>query len=124
MNQDQRAMLIEALIENFAWVNHEDYLQAHRVFNAAYQAALESPEVQGLRKDAERLDWLDKMNETLNRHYGTTYRWELILSPNVVRLMAGRGGNGYVGDIDLKDSSPHGVPSCRLAIDAAMEKQK
>ena len=50
-----RAILVESLIENFAWVNHEDYLQAHKIFNAAYSAALESKEVQGLRDALEEI---------------------------------------------------------------------
>ncbi len=84
-------------------------------FVAGYRAALQAQE----REDAERLDWLDSMNAKLNSYYGTTYRWEIVLSPHVVRLMAGPGGNGYVADIDLNDSAANGVPSCREAIDHA-----
>lgn len=71
-------------------------------------------------EDTKRLDWLDSLNTKLNQHYGTTYCWSLVLSPNVVRLMSGRGGNGHVADIDLHDSAPHsqGAPSIREAIDA------
>lgn len=67
-------------------------------------------------EDTERLDWLDSMNRNLNSQYGTTYRWEIVLSPNVVRLT---NGNGRVGPIDLNDSSRDGSISCRQAIDAA-----
>src|SRR5690554_6033593 len=67
------------------------------------RAALQSQD----REDAERLDWLDSMNAKLNSHYGTTYRWKLVLSPNVVRLMSGAGGNGHVAAIDLHDSEAH-----------------
>ncbi len=75
-----------------------------------------------VRRDSERLDFLDQMNATLNARHGTNYGWQLILSPQIVRLMAGTHAGGYVGDIDLNDS--HGgnakLPSCRAAIDAAM----
>lgn len=76
-------------------------------------------EIERLRGDAERLDWLDGLNRALNKQHGTTYQWKLVLSPNVVRLMAGRHDKGYIGDIDLHDSDARGVPSCRAAIDQA-----
>lgn len=72
-----------------------------------------------LREDAARLDWLDSMSARLNQHYGTQYQWELAVSPNIVRLMFGAGGNGHVAAIDLNDSAANGVPSCREAIDRA-----
>ena len=71
-------------------------------------------EVERLREDSRRLDWLDSLNRRLNAHYQTTYQWKLVLSPNVVRLMSGRF------DIDLHDSDAKGVASCRAAIDAAL----
>ena len=71
--------------------------------------------------DTRRLDWLDGLNSVMNKHYGTTYQWRLVLSPNVVRLMAGRHDSGYIGDIDLHDSDARGVASCRIAIDGAIE---
>ncbi|BCF96583.1 hypothetical protein PPGU19_011520 [Paraburkholderia sp. PGU19] len=75
-----------------------------------------------MAKDAERLDWLDEMNAALNRHYGTTYQWKLILSPNITRLMTGRQWAGFVGDIDLNDAQcgNGSFASCREAIDAAI----
>lgn len=83
-----------------------------------------SPADEAVRRDAERLDFLDSLNAALNLHYGTDYGWRLILSPNIVRLMSGRHQNGYVGDIDLNDSegSKHRGKSCRDAIDAAMQR--
>lgn len=75
-----------------------------------------------LAQDAARLNFLDRLNSALNSKYGTEYRWALILSPHVVRLMSGRGGNGLVADIDLHDSEPNGYSSCRAAIDAAMKE--
>ncbi|MEA9653040.1 hypothetical protein ABFU65_12205 [Xanthomonas campestris pv. raphani] len=73
-------------------------------------------------RDSQRLDFLDRMNATLNARHGTNYGWRLILSPQIVRLMAGTHAGGYVGDIDLNDS--HGgnakLSSCRAAIDSAM----
>lgn len=94
------------------------------------QSALESErqahaaEVERLRADAERLDFLDSLNRALNTQYGTTYQWKLVLSPNVVRLMAGRHDKGYIGDIDLHDSDAHGSASCRAAIDQAIARGK
>lgn len=87
-------------------------------------SALQS-EVEALRKDAERLDWLDRMNAALNERNGTTYNWRLILSPNIVRLMAGIHHNGYVGDIDLNDanSGRESHRSVRAAIDAALAQK-
>lgn len=85
---------------------------------AAFQAGRASQQSQD-REDTARLDWLDSMNAKLNSRYGTTYRWELVLSPHVVRLMAGCGGSGHVAAIDLNDSAANGVPSCREAIDHA-----
>jgi hypothetical protein len=72
--------------------------------------------------DAKRLDWLDSLNATLNRRYGTTYGWRLVLSPNIVRLMSEKPpvSGGFVADIDLNDAEARGFTSCRAAIDAAM----
>lgn len=81
-------------------------------------ASLPSPQA-AQAEDTARLDWLDSMNEALNRRNGTTYRWKLILSPMVVRLMAGQHVDGRVGDIDLHDSEARGAASCRQAIDEA-----
>ncbi len=72
-----------------------------------------------LRKDRERLDFLDQCNKRLNARYGTDYGWQLILNHNVNRLMLGNQMN-----VDLHDS--HGgkgkLPSCRAAIDKEMER--
>jgi hypothetical protein len=75
-----------------------------------------------MAKDAERLDWLDRMNAALNRHYGTTYQWKVILSPNITRLMTGRQWAGFVGDIDLNDAQcgNGSFANVREAIDAAI----
>lgn len=73
-------------------------------------------QVKALEADRERLDWLDRMNAALNKRHGTTYRWELILSPNVVRLMNDRQA------IDLNDTARDGAESCRAAIDAARQR--
>jgi hypothetical protein len=67
-------------------------------------------------EDTDRLDFLDRCNERLNTHYGTTYRWELILNHNVNRLMLGPI------DVDLNDAKAHGLPSCRDAIDGEMKR--
>lgn len=62
-------------------------------------------------KDTARLDWLDSANARLNAHYGTHYKWRLVLNHNVARLM--------LGDmkVDLHDTDANGLPSCRDAID-------
>ena len=76
------------------------------------------------RRDAERLDYLDQLNAALNAYYGTSYGWELILSPNIVRLMSGAHTFGFVGDIDLNDAAlgKRAHKSCRAAIDAALKE--
>jgi hypothetical protein len=78
-------------------------------------------EVRALREDKARLDYLDCMNTQLNKFYDTTYQWKVILSPNIVRLTAGRQWAGYVGDIDLNDAQcgEGSFESCRKAIDDA-----
>jgi hypothetical protein len=76
--------------------------------------------------DKRRLDFLDKLNAKLNEHYGTTYGWKLILSPNIVRLMSGNHHRGFVGDIDLNDANCGltSFDSCRKAIDEALSQRQ
>ena len=87
---------------------------------ASLKERLESAEEENarLRKDRDRLDFLDRCNQRLNATYGTNYGWQLILNRNVNRLMLGHM------DIDLHDS--HGgkgkLSSCRGAIDAEMDR--
>jgi hypothetical protein len=69
-----------------------------------------------MKKDKERLDFLDRCNANLNEFYGTNYNWELILNHNVNRLML----DNMV--VDLNDSAVNGSVSCREAIDKAMAK--
>ncbi|PPT23065.1 hypothetical protein [Xanthomonas arboricola] len=92
----------------------------HRALYTAPPALAAVP-VDG-RRDSQRLDFLDRMNATLNARHGTDYGWQLILSPQIVRLMAGTHAGGYVGDIDLNDSQGGNakLSSCRAAIDSAM----
>ena len=66
--------------------------------------------------DSARLDFLDQMNSRLNAHYGTTYKWELILNHNVNRLMLNHLS------VDLNHAKAHGLKSCRDAIDAEMKR--
>lgn len=65
-------------------------------------------------KDRDRLDFLDRMNASLNARYGTTYKWELIINENIVRLT--------LPDmlVDLNDARANGLQSCRDSIDARM----
>lgn len=80
--------------------------------------------VDNLMADKQRLDFLDDINKTLNRRYGTRYGWRLILSPHVVRLLSEHGGHsGYLGAVDLNDSDARGDVSCRVAIDNAIARR-
>lgn len=65
--------------------------------------------------DTARLDFLEQLNASLNAHHGTTYRWEMVINPNVNRLMTTRRGL----PVDLNDARAHGF-SCRGAIDREM----
>lgn len=60
-------------------------------------------EATGLREDAERLDWLDRVNAETNARYGTVYGWKFDLNHNRAAL------------------TDHNLPalSVRAAIDAA-----
>lgn len=69
-----------------------------------------------LGADQARLDFLDEANIRLNAKYGTTYRWRLVMNHNVNRLMLGDM------DVELQDSEPHALRSCRLAIDEKMRE--
>lgn len=69
-----------------------------------------------MEADKRRLDFLDEANIRLNAKYGTTYRWRLVMNHNVNRLMLGDM------DVDLQDSEPHALRSCRLAIDEKMRE--
>lgn len=83
--------------------------------NRAERAEAECAE---LRADKARLDYLDRCNAALNAYYGTTYRWKLIQSENVNRLMIGDGA------VDLNDMQADGLLSCRDAIDERMREIK
>ncbi|WP_245892554.1 hypothetical protein [Novosphingobium guangzhouense] len=100
----------------------EEHPSARDYRNRLERAEAECAEVRAkaaeLEADKARLDYLDRCNAALNAHYGTTYRWKLIQSHNVNRLMIG----GF--DVDLHDSQPHGLPSCRDAIDERMREAK
>jgi hypothetical protein len=76
--------------------------------------------------DAEMLDWLDSNNRALNEHYGTTYGWAVVLSPNVTRVMTERrpADSGHVADVDVHDSRARGHNSIRAAISAAMKEHQ
>jgi hypothetical protein len=85
------------------------------------RAALSDPNVQAvaeewreLRKDRERLDWLEARRQALNRFYRTQYGWRVVLSHNVVRAVVS------LNDLDVHDSEPNG-PDLRAAIDAVRE---
>lgn len=83
--------------------------------NRAERAEAECAELRG---DKARLDYLDRCNAALNAHYGTSYRWKMIQSHNVNRLMLGHW------QVDLHDNEASGLPSCRAAIDERMREAK
>lgn len=90
---------------------------AERALKAEREARAAEAELAALKRDKERLDFLDRCNAALNERYGTSYGWELILNHNVTRLMLGRLA------VDLNDAvgGNAALPSCREAIDARMK---
>ncbi|VWB08530.1 hypothetical protein [Burkholderia lata] len=98
-------------------------LEANRAANAIDTLL---SELEAREADRRRLDFLDRMNIALNKHYGTQYGWKLILSPNIVRLMSGRHHGGFVGDVDLNDANSglSSFDSCRKAIDEALAQRQ
>ena len=54
--------------------------------------------------DRDRLNFLDELNASLNAHYGTKYRWEMVINHNVNRLMF----NLPYG-VDLNDAKAHQI---------------
>lgn len=124
-----RAQLEAAEAENLT--RAEDYARLTDLWQsdeARYVARAEAAEAEcsRLREDAERLNFLDQMNASLNAHYGTNYGWRLVLSHQITRLMSGEHRGGFVGDIDLndQDGTRDRAASCRDAIDAARTKEE
>ncbi|MCP1558606.1 UNVERIFIED_ORG: hypothetical protein M2438_002693 [Methylobacterium sp. SuP10 SLI 274] len=99
-------------IEKVKWQSRSEWQRAEA---AEARSAQLQAEVEALKEDAARLDFLDGCNARLNASYGTHYGWKLVLNHNVNRLM--------LGDmkVDLHDSEGGNdkLPSCRLAIDQA-----
>lgn len=98
----------------------------HRALAESIETALSEltrlqEEVEGLRGDKARLDYLDEANAKLNARFGTTYGWKLIMTHNVNRLMIGSFGGNHV---DLHDSEGGNakLASCRAAIDERMRE--
>ena len=52
------------------------------------------------KKDGERLDYLDSLNDKLNQHYKTNYGFKLHCSCNVIRIYS-----QSVNHIDLNDAN-------------------
>lgn len=96
----------------------EEHPNALDYRNRAERAEAECSELRALvaelTADKERMDYLDRCNAALNAAHGTYYGWKLILNHNVNRLMLDHFC------VDLNDSQPHGLPSCRDAIDERM----
>ena len=76
-------------------------------------------EIERLKEDKARLDYLDEANLRLNAEYGTNYGWGMVMNHNVNRLFL-----KDVNTLDLKDS--HGGyykhRSCRDAIDCQRDQ--
>ena len=77
-------------------------------------------EMDALRADKARLDFLDRCNKRLNDRYGNDYGWKLILNHNVSRLML----DDWSNSVDLHDAegSHFKQPSCRNAIDEHLRR--
>jgi len=73
-------------------------------------------EIERLRQDRDRLDFLDSLNQALNASAGTRYGWELVINHNVNRLMFQDMA------VDLNDAKARGWPSCRVVIDREMTR--
>ncbi|MEL6754993.1 MAG: hypothetical protein AAFP81_01055 [Pseudomonadota bacterium] len=74
-------------------------------------------ELEELRADKARLDFLDEANHRLNEQAGSKYGWEIIFNHNVNRLMI---ANSRLA-VDLNDARAYGYKSCRDAIDVKMK---
>ena len=112
------------LIERLRAVDHmsveECFIDSFLFAKAADLLESQAAEIERLREDKARLDFLDACARRLNEHYGTDYGWRLILNHNVTRLMAGNLA------IDLNDTVPDRdrARTCRTAIDARRQALK
>ena len=110
---------IETIAANIRARGPEDERELVHVTREAYEEFLalraRIAEMEEALEDKARLDFLDECNARLNAHYGTTYRWQMVMSHNVTRLMLGH----MVVDLNDADGSNRALPSCRGAIDAA-----
>jgi len=100
---------LEMRLRDLDWHNATDSMR----LEAADAISDLTKRLEEAQADAARLDWLDSANVRLNAKYGTRYKWQVILNHNVARLMLGDM------QVDLHDTDPNGLPSCRDAIDAA-----
>lgn len=77
-------------------------------------------EWESLKKDKERLDFLEECHTKLNEQSGTDYGWEIIINHNVVRMMMEKNLHKF----DLNDAAGGNakIKTCRLAIDKKMEE--
>ena len=126
IDQDKMRALAARLRDESSPTNGGRNVAREVIKEAADAIDLLLAEVEAAAADKRRLDFLDRLNATLNAHYGTKYGWKLILSPNIVRLMSGRQHRGYVGDIDLNDANSGltSFDSCRKAIDEALAQRQ
>lgn len=79
-------------------------------------------EYESLKKDQERLNFLERCHDLLNEKYKTDYGWEVIINHNVVRMMMEKNINW----MDMNDAAGGNakIKTCRKAIDKKMEEFK
>jgi hypothetical protein len=81
-------------------------------------------EYDSLKKDKERLDFLERCHTKLNEQYQTDYGWKIIINHNIVRMMM--DSLDGLRQIDLNDAEGGYAKSktCRLAIDQKIAEFK
>jgi hypothetical protein len=106
--------IVDSIIDAECVLSLGDYKRYLLKILEAKDAEIEK-KVEELKKDKERLDFLDRCNLALNDHYKTNYGWKLILNHNVTRLMS----EGSLKWVDLNDAEGGNDKhkSCRDAID-------
>jgi len=80
-------------------------------------------EIEALRGDKARLDYLDECNRRLNTKYGTSYGWKLIINHNVNRLMLD-SPSGMQVNLHDSEAGNTKLPSCRKAIDECLNSYR
>lgn len=84
------------------------------------EVTIKKEEYESLKKDKERLDFLERCHDLLNEKYKTDWGWEVIINHNVVRLMSEKN----IHWVDTNDTAGGHVriKTCRLAIDKKIDE--